>query len=55
TLPKRLLEEPVRNGPNKGHVVRLAEMLPRYYHFRGWTEDGRITEEKLKELGLEEL
>jgi len=55
TLPKRLLEEPVRNGPNKGHVVRLHLMLPRYYKFRGWTEDGRIPEEKLKELGLDEL
>ncbi|ASA78252.1 aldehyde ferredoxin oxidoreductase family protein [Thermococcus sp. 5-4] len=55
TLPKRLLEEPVRNGPNKGHVVRLHLMLPKYYKFRGWTEDGKITEEKMKELGIEEL
>jgi aldehyde:ferredoxin oxidoreductase len=30
-------------------------MLPRYYKFRGWTEDGRIPEEKMKELGLDEL
>ncbi|MFA4662137.1 aldehyde ferredoxin oxidoreductase [Pyrococcus kukulkanii] len=55
TLPKRLLEEPMPEGPHKGHVVRLKEMLPRYYKFRGWTEDGRIPEEKLKELGLEEF
>ncbi|CAB49871.1 aldehyde ferredoxin oxidoreductase [Pyrococcus abyssi] len=55
TLPKRLLEEPMPEGPNKGHVVRLKEMLPRYYKLRGWTEDGRIPEEKLKELGLEEF
>ncbi|MBO8174306.1 MAG: aldehyde ferredoxin oxidoreductase family protein [Thermococcus sp.] len=55
TLPKRLLEEPVKSGPNKGHVVRLKEMLPRYYKFRGWTEDGKIPEEKIKELGLEEF
>ncbi|ASJ14880.1 aldehyde ferredoxin oxidoreductase family protein [Thermococcus radiotolerans] len=55
TLPKRLLEEPVRNGPNKGHVVRLHLMLPKYYKFRGWTEDGKITEEKMKELGIEEF
>ena len=56
TLPKRFLEEPMPEGPNKGHVVRLKEMLPRYYKMRGWTEDGRaITEEKLKELGLEEF
>ncbi|WP_461865986.1 aldehyde ferredoxin oxidoreductase family protein [Thermococcus sp.] len=55
TLPKRLLEEPVRNGPNKGYVVRLKEMLPRYYKLRGWTEEGQITEEKIKELGLDEF
>ncbi|ASJ17168.1 aldehyde ferredoxin oxidoreductase [Thermococcus chitonophagus] len=55
TLPKRLLEEPMPEGPHKGHVVRLKEMLPRYYKFRGWTEDGRIPEEKLKELELEEF
>ncbi|NJE13176.1 aldehyde ferredoxin oxidoreductase [Thermococcus sp. LS2] len=54
TLPKRLLEEPMPEGPNKGHVVRLKEMLPRYYALRGWTEDGKIPEEKLKELELEE-
>ena len=52
TLPKRLLEEPIPAGPNKGHVHRLGEMLPDYYKLRGWTEDGIPTEEKLKELGL---
>ncbi|MGB9828115.1 MAG: aldehyde ferredoxin oxidoreductase, partial [Thermosphaera sp.] len=55
TLPKRLLEEPVPSGPNKGRVVRLKEMLPRYYKLRGWGEDGTIPYEKLKELGLEEF
>lgn len=55
TLPKRLLEEPVKAGPNKGHVVRLKEMLPRYYALRGWTEEGKVPEEKIKELGLEEV
>jgi aldehyde:ferredoxin oxidoreductase len=55
TLPKRLVEEPMPEGPNKGHVVRLKEMLPRYYALRGWTEDGKIPEEKLKELGLDEF
>uniref|UniRef100_A0A7C2BLF9 Aldehyde ferredoxin oxidoreductase n=1 Tax=Thermosphaera aggregans TaxID=54254 RepID=A0A7C2BLF9_9CREN len=55
TLPKRLLEEPVPSGPNKGRVVRLREMLPRYYKLRGWNEDGTIPVEKLRELGLEEF
>ncbi len=51
TLPKRLLEEAMPEGPNKGQVVRLHEMLPEYYRVRGWVE-GRPSEEKLKELGL---
>ncbi len=55
TLPKRFLEEPMPEGPNKGHTVRLKEMLPRFYKLRGWTEDGRVTEEKAKELGIEEF
>ncbi|USH00798.1 aldehyde ferredoxin oxidoreductase family protein [Thermococcus argininiproducens] len=55
TLPKRFLEEPMPEGPNKGHTVRLKEMLPRYYALRGWSEDGKIPEEKLKELGLDEF
>ncbi|MBI4186188.1 MAG: aldehyde ferredoxin oxidoreductase family protein [Chloroflexi bacterium] len=52
TLPKRLLEEPTLEGPSKGHVVKLAEMLPEYYRLRGWDSEGRPTPEKLKELGL---
>jgi len=53
TLPKRFLEEPMPEGPNKGHVVKLHEILPKYYKLRGWDEKGYPTEEKLKELGLE--
>ena len=52
TLPKRILEEPIPSGPAKGEVNRLGEMLPEYYKLRGWTDDGLITPEKLKELGL---
>jgi aldehyde:ferredoxin oxidoreductase len=51
TLPKRLLEEPMPEGPSKGHVVKLNEMLPEYYAERGWVK-GRPTKAKLKELGL---
>ena len=52
TLPKRMLEEPMPEGPNKGAVVKLSEMLPEYYRLRGWDETGRPTPEKLKALGL---
>ncbi len=52
TLPKRILEEPLPSGPAKGQVNRLGEMLPEYYRLRGWDAEGRITREKLQELGL---
>ncbi|HDL60200.1 MAG TPA: aldehyde ferredoxin oxidoreductase [candidate division WOR-3 bacterium] len=53
TLPKRFLEEPLPEGPQKGAVVKLRELLPEYYKVRGWSEKGIPTEEKLKELELE--
>ncbi len=52
TLPKRLLEEPIAAGPNKGNVHRLAELLPEYYELRGWSEKGIPTDEKLAGLGI---
>jgi len=52
TLPKRFLEEPLPEGPSKGHVVRLSEMLPEYYRLRGWDSLGNPTREKLEELGI---
>jgi len=52
TLPERLLEEPMPDGPNKGTVHKLGELLPEYYKVRGWDENGVPTEEKKKELGL---
>ncbi len=52
TLPKRLLEEPIPDGPSKGHVHRLSELLPEYYEVRGWDENGVPTKEKLAELGI---
>jgi aldehyde:ferredoxin oxidoreductase len=52
TLPKRILEEPLPDGPAKGQVVRLSEMLPEYYQLRGWDENGVPTKEKLKGLNL---
>ncbi|MHA1729213.1 MAG: aldehyde ferredoxin oxidoreductase family protein [Promethearchaeota archaeon] len=54
TLPKRLLEEPMPEGPAKGHIVNLDPMLDAYYEHRGWDKTtGAPTPEKLKELGLE--
>ena len=52
TLPKRLLETPIPDGPTKGEVNKLGEMLPEYYKLRGWSTDGEPTKEKLDSLGL---
>lgn len=53
-LPKRLVEEPIPEGPSKGHVHHLNQLLPQYYAARGWDENGIPTEETLTRLGLEE-
>ena len=52
TLPKRLLEEPIANGPSKGQTSKLDIVLPDYYKSRGWDENGVPTPETLKRLGL---
>lgn len=51
SLPKRLLEEPITNGPSKGMVNKLSVTLPDYYKVRGW-ENAFPTQETLKRLGL---
>lgn len=53
TLPDRLLNEPVPEGPSEGFVVNLAPMLVEYYAFRGWDQYGVPMPEKLKELSLD--
>jgi aldehyde:ferredoxin oxidoreductase len=56
TLPKRLLEEPLPEGPAEGQVNNLEILLDPYYEFRGWDKaTGKPTPEKLRELGLEEV
>jgi aldehyde:ferredoxin oxidoreductase len=55
SLPKRLLKEAHKDGPSAGVTVNLDAMLPIYYETRGWDEDGKPTEEKLIELGLQSL
>jgi aldehyde:ferredoxin oxidoreductase len=55
TLPPRMLKEPMPEGPAKGQVVHLKEMLPEYYRLRGWDEEGIPTSKKLEELGLPQL
>ncbi len=52
TLPPRLLNEPVKAGPAKGHVCELDQMLPEYYEKRGWNTDGTVKEETKQRLNL---
>jgi aldehyde:ferredoxin oxidoreductase len=52
TLPPRILQEPAPSGTAKGMVAKLPQMLPEYYKLRGWTADGRPTEETLSRLGI---
>jgi len=56
TLPKRLLEEPLPDGPAKGRTAKetLEKYLPLYYQERGW-QDGKPLPETLKRLGLDEF
>lgn len=50
-LPKRLMEEPITDGPSKGMVSKLNITLPEYYEVRGW-DRAFPTEETLVRLGL---
>lgn len=52
SLPPRMLQEPIPDGPGRGSVCHLEKMLDPYYQARGWDETGVPTEEKLRELGL---
>ena len=52
SLPLRIVNEPLPDGPAKGQVCELGKMLPVYYKLRGWNADGEPTSIKLHELGL---
>lgn len=50
-LPKRLIEEPIPDGPSQGMTSTIELTLPQYYEARGWV-DAFPTEETLARLGL---
>ncbi|MHC1605437.1 MAG: aldehyde ferredoxin oxidoreductase family protein, partial [Candidatus Methanofastidiosia archaeon] len=54
-LPRRMMSEPISEGPAKGQVCKLNEMLGEYYLSRGWDDRGRPTARKLEELGLADV
>jgi aldehyde:ferredoxin oxidoreductase len=58
TLPERVMEEPIPDGPAEGmHCPpeELEAMLDEYYAFRGWNDDGSVSAETMERLGLEAL
>jgi aldehyde:ferredoxin oxidoreductase len=55
TLPYRVMNEPIPDGPSQGWCCSREEldgMLDRYYRLRGWDERGIPTDSKIVELGL---
>ena len=55
---QRLFEEEIPDGPTKGMKLDYEEFskaLDEYYALRGWDKEGIPTEEKLRELGLDEM
>ncbi len=53
TLPRRLLCEPILEGPSRGRTMNLRPMLDEYYAHRGWDAAGVPGPAKLSELGIE--
>ncbi len=53
--PMRWFKEPLTKGPYKGRKLDLEkydDMLRRYYHMRGWDDNGVPRRETLEKLGL---
>jgi len=40
TLPRRFTHEPLTEGPSKGTVVPVEQMVKDYYRLKGWDENG---------------
>jgi len=59
TLPKRYFDEPSKLNIAKGHHIdrkEFSKALSRYYKLRGWTENGLVRADRIKELeALQEL
>ena len=55
TLPARCLQEPMPEGPAKGHVVEMERMLNEYYEIRGWDENGVPAKQTIRDLGLTKI
>lgn len=55
TLPLRFLETPLEEGPSKGRVVPLKQLLQDFYKVREWDEIGIPKDTLLERLSIERL
>ncbi|MCP3940202.1 MAG: aldehyde ferredoxin oxidoreductase family protein [Desulfobacteraceae bacterium] len=56
TLPRRFVEEPLPDGPSKGHRISkkdMAYMKQEYYKIRGWNENGVPLDKTLQRLRIQ--
>ncbi|MFC1860934.1 aldehyde ferredoxin oxidoreductase family protein [Chloroflexota bacterium] len=53
-LPARILTQKLEDGGAKGEIPELGLMLNEYYSYRGWSEEGIPTKDKLTQLDLQE-
>ncbi|MBC7356273.1 MAG: aldehyde ferredoxin oxidoreductase family protein [Desulfomicrobiaceae bacterium] len=57
-LPRRVVEEPLPDGPHAGQRISEADMAflkADYYRVRGWDEQGRPTPQTQARLGIDRL
>ena len=55
TLPRRFVQDPLPDGPAKGHKISekdMAVMRQAYYTARGWDSTGKPRSDTLKRLGI---
>jgi aldehyde:ferredoxin oxidoreductase len=58
TVSEKLSRKALKSGPHDGRVLSredLEQMKATYYLLRGWSGEGRPKDQKLKELGLQNL
>jgi aldehyde:ferredoxin oxidoreductase len=56
--PKRLYEDPIKSGPNEGHLISRDDidyLLDTYYAARGWDREGIPTRRTLERVGLKDV
>ena len=56
SLPRRLTHTPAPDGPSKGQIVELDQMLDEYYEQRGWNvKDGLPTNQTMRRVNLDDV